>query len=556
MKAAKHSAQHCERSKSKSSKGSTLFLGGGPLILFLGGLLILLLAWLGGCACDAPEPEPLTFRYHLPGKALTLDPARCGDQVSCGVVDRLFDGLMRLDRETDVPMPELAISHTVSDDGRSYEFELRSDARFHNGRSIDAFDVKYSWERLLALETASTQAWLFELIEGVEAFRAREVTAVTGIEVVDRHRLRIRLRQRFEPFLYHLTHPDASVVPREAVEELGPQFESKPIGSGPFRFVEWVPGVKIVLEAFDDHFLHQPQVQRLVYTVVPVRETAMKLYRNGQLDLVAAIPPASLPSLRKSHAKDLQTFRTLRWTGFCFRCDREPFDDRRVRRAFSMAMDREALVGELGELRYAASVGFLPPGIPGHDPATLTSGYDPDGAKEELAKAGYPKGFGFPSQVYEFVTNEVAERVATRLREAVSSLGVKMDLRAIDFRSLNEGRVQGRFNWFSQGWIAEYPGPEPFLRPLFHRLGSDNQMGYSNSEVDDLLDQARQEQEPDRREDLYRQAQDLIIDDAPCVVLLYRTEAILLRSQWKDIPVGFGSTFLEIEKARLAEEEP
>jgi oligopeptide transport system substrate-binding protein len=453
--------------------------------------------------------------------------------------DRLFDGLMRLDRAHNTTKTEIAESYTISEDGLVYEFRLSEKAHFHNGRRIEALDFKYSWERLLAPELNSSSAWYFDLVE--------------GIEVVESDLLRVRLSERFAPFLYHLADPAASVVPREEVERLGDDFGRQPVGSGPYQFESWQEDTRLTLAAFDGHHRHKPQVKRLVYEIVPDLDEALRRYQAGELDLVTKFPTGNLHSIQQSFAAELRTFPGTFWYGFCFRCDRAPFDDPRVRRAFSLAVDRDALVREL-KLRSSPSVGFLPQSIPGHDPATFTSGYDLDRGRKLLVEAGYIHGEDFPKQIYISNTGELDQRNAEFLVAAFTALGVEADYEVMEFNRLLAAQKKGDLALFWNGWGGEYPDPAPYFRPMFHSRGSNNYMAYSNPKVDLLLDAARGEQIAARRLVLYRQAEEQIRQDAPCVVLDHNTEVILLRSKWKNIPIAYSPFFLEIELAELARE--
>ncbi len=516
--------------------------------------LALLAAGLG--ACETREPAPLVFRYHLSAAPTTLDPARGEDAYSAGVIDRLFDGLMRLDRVGNVPEPELAQSYAVSDDGLVYEFHLHPGARFHNGREIRAADVKYSWQRVLAPQTGSPRAWLFELVAGAGAFRAGKADAVAGIEAPSPAVVRVRLREPFAPFLYHLTDFAASIVPREEVERLGEGFGRRPIGSGPFRFVAWEDDARVELAATGDGRRPRPQVDRLIYQAIPDGQEALQRYQDGQLDLVSWLPSGSLTALQQSYSSDLRIFPGAYWFGFCMRCDQPPFDDPRVRRALALAVDRNALVRELGEAQYTAIVGFLPQAVPGHDPATLNDGYDPDRARALLAAAGFPGGAGFPRQVYATRTGELDAKVAQSLSAAFAELGLVVGSDAMAFSALVEAWRERSVSLFRLGASGEYPDPEPYLRSLFHSQGQSNHMAYDNAETDRLLDAAHAESDASRRRELYREAEKLIIRDAPCVGLYQLTEAILLHPRWTDIPIGFDGAYLEIERARLAEGLP
>ena len=513
--------------------------------LALGGLALT----LAGCGA-APDREPRVFRYHFERTPVTLDPALSGDTSSSGVIDRLFDGLMKLDRSTDQPALALAESYSVSEDGLVYTFQLVPGAHFHIGRSIRASDFKKSWQRLLVPGRNSPNARLFELIEGAEAFRTGQAETVAGIEVEDPYLLRLRLRQPFPPFLYHLTAPGASVVPLEEVQRLGDEFGRRPVGSGPFQFHSWEKD-QVILDAFEDH-LRPPQISRLIYKIADAVE-ALRLYQANELDLVTAIPSGTEANLRQTFSAGVRAFASTFWWGFCFRCDREPFTDARVRRAFARAVDRDALVRQLGTSRHIASAGFIPQGIPGHQAETLIRGVDLKIARQLLRDAGFPEGLGFPELIYSFRENsEFGDMTASSITEGLSDLGIRLGRKPLGWERFLESQRGGLLALFSWRWGGEYPDPEPYLRPLFHSRGSSNLTAYGNPEVDRLLDEAQVERDPARRLELYRQTEQLIIEDAPCVGLFQRSEMVLLRPGWQGIPVGFDRDYFEIELARWA----
>ena len=493
---------------------------------------------------------PLTFRYHLAASPQTLDPTATGYSYSLAIIDRLFDGLMRLDRESNLPVYDLAIAHTVSLDGLVYEFRLADEARFHHGRRVEAADVKDSWTRLLASAKASQATLLFDLIEGADAFREGRATSVAGIETVGSDIVRVRLREPFGPFLYVLAHPSMSIVPREEVER--PRFGRQPVGSGPFRFHAWPSEDRVELAAFPEHHRRPPQVDKLVYRIVPDAQEALRLYRQGELDLVTQLPSDSVATLRQTLSPDLRIFPGSAWYGFCFEGRQPPFDDPRVRRALSLVIDREALVETLGELQYMACSSFLPQIVPGQDPGRLGTGYDPDEARRLLAEAGFPEGRGFPSQVYGTRDEERDRRVGRFLTAAFAELGLDIQLRLLSSDALQKAIVQERSLPIHRlGWGGQYPDPEPFLRPLFY---SKPEGWYRNEQVDKALDRARTASDFATRLDLYLQAEEQIVQDAPCVALYHANGAILLRPEWRGIPVGHNSLALEIELARWDED--
>ncbi len=505
-------------------------------------------------ACEAPEAEPLTFRYHLEASPSSLDPARVNDTYSLGVADRLFDSLMRLDPIQGLPELEMAASYSVSTDGRVYEFRIRSDARFHNERPVEAADFKYSWQRLLDPAAPSPRAWLLERVIGAEAFQSGQAETVSGIEVVAPNILRVHLTQPHEFFLSYLASPAATAVPREEVERLGESFGQQPMGSGPYQFWEWVPGLRIELAAFDSHGIHKPQARRLIYEVVPEASKALEMYFEDRLDLVTSLPNRSFRRLQTEYPAEVRVLPIPNWSGFCFRTDRPPFDDFRIRRALALAVDREHLVCELGEGENIAGFGLLPQGIPGHDPANLGRGYDLAQSKALLAEAGYPDGAEIPAVTYAMRSADHSKTLAEALVSSWAELDISTEYRMMDLASLLRDAKLGQWDLFHRGWISSIPDPELFLRPLFHSQGKANYSAYANPEVDRLLDAAHSELDPTARLELYSQAEAIVIAEAPCVALYHGNEVILLSARWRDIPLGLSLPGLEIERARYVEE--
>jgi ABC-type transport system substrate-binding protein len=513
-------------------------------------LWILLLA-VAACTLGC-KPQPITFRYHLPADVTAIDPARFSSHYTGGVINRVFDGLMTMDRLRNVPVPELAESYTISENGLIYRFKIHPQARFHNGRKVLAADVVYSWERLLDPQLMSEGAWLLYPIEGAVEFHAGEASTISGITVEAPDRLSVRLERPTAAFLHHLTNAVTTIVPYESASDMA-AFEQQPLGCGPYRFVSQEPG-RVILEAFPDHYRYSPQVQRLIYLVETDLEVAVRGYHAGEIDLVSRIPVGSLLSLQQGYAEDLHIFAGTSWYGFCLRCDQAPFNDRSVRRALALAIDREALVQDLGD-QFIPQVGFIPSTVPGYHPNSSSTSYDPGLARELLASAGYPDGIGLPTMVYTTTPGRRQEVVYSWLRRSLVDLGIELEVDVKSFREVIQSSKDGRLSFFRLGWGGEFPTPDAYIWPLFHSQGRANRSGYCNPDVDWLLDQANREPDLQARLTFFAQAEALIIEDAPCVSLFQQTEAILLRPCWKGIPIGLHCASLEIEKARLETEK-
>lgn len=513
-------------------------------VAFLPTVAILLLV-LAGCGQEA---GPVVFNAQLRSSPSTLDPATTTSIYTLAVGDRIFDGVVKLNRENGGVAPNLAESWEISDDGLVYTFKLRDGIRFHNGRPITAADVKYSWERVLAPETASPHVYLLEMIEGATAFHAGDADAVSGIRPLDDQRFEVRLAERDETFLYLLAIGATVIVPREAIEELGPRFGQAPVGSGPFRLARWARDFRIELEPFAEHY-EPPAVDRLIYHVLPEGEESVRLFETGDLDLAVHVPPHRQDDLRQRYATSLRELPSFGWGGFGFRCDQPPFDDARVRQAIRLAIDRLALADALGQPRHTAAFGIIPPAVPGHEPTTREAGADLERSRALLAKAGYPNGDGLPLLLY--ANRHGNEAVGELIAAALAEIGLRVRIELHSFQTIVDGVESGRFNFFYLGWTGGFPDPDVYLRPIVHSRSGPNISRYSNPEVDAWLDAARAEGDPERRTALYQQAEQRVLEDAPYVALYHWDEVFLLHERWKGIPLGLRPEYLEIERAFL-----
>jgi len=224
------------------------------------GFVCLLLATVGLLAAAAPAASPRaggTLRMALSADPPTLDPALATDLTSAAVVRQLFDTLVELDERL-TPGPGLAQRWTVSADRRVYTFALRRDVRFHNGRPLEAADVKYAWERA----ARGKRPWVFDKISGAREFIEGRAREIDGLRVLDPATVEVRLATPFAPFIYLVAYDAAAVVPREEVERLGAGFATSPVGTGAFRLARWRRDDELVLERFVGHFRGPAQIGR------------------------------------------------------------------------------------------------------------------------------------------------------------------------------------------------------------------------------------------------------------------------------------------------------
>jgi len=478
-----------------------------------------------GLAEPLGKPEPDSrfggmYRRALANNPATLDPAFVSDIYSRTVVVQISKGLVQFDAHLN-PIPAIAEFWEASRDGRLWTFTLRQGVQFHHGREVTAQDFVYSFTRLLSPNARGPVTEFFRQIQGADEFIQGKVAEVQGLKALDRYTLQIALKEPFAPSLTVLGLANAAVVPQEEVERLGDRFAQVPVGAGPFKLVRWEPGQEIVLEAHAQYYEGRPFLDTVVFKIGGMFEQTFAQFLAGNLD-EAIIPSGkteevySDPQYRKYQFLRRPTLGLL-FIGFNTQVT--PFDDKRVRQAFNYAVNKEAIVREITKMGSLPANGTLPPGMPGHDPDLRGYYYNPVKAKQLLAEAGYPNGAGFPRvQLWTASKAENTKAELAAYQKYLAELGVTVDIHFVDeWTRYTDMLERGQLQMFRYAWYADFPDPDSFFFPLLHSAGQPNYMVYRNARVDQVLEQAREETDYAQRIKLYRQAERIVMEDAPWI---------------------------------------
>jgi peptide/nickel transport system substrate-binding protein/oligopeptide transport system substrate-binding protein len=522
------------------------------------GFVCVLLAGAALLAAAAPAPGPRsggTLRMALSADPPTLDPALATDLTSAAVVRQIFDTLVELDERL-TPGPGLAQRWTVSADRRLYTFVLRRDVRFHNGRRLEAADVKYAWER----SARGKRPWVFDKISGAREFIEGRAREIDGLRVLDAATLEVRLAAPFAPFIYLAAYDAAAVVPREEVERLGAGFATSPVGTGAFRLARWRRDDELVLERFPDHFRGPAYLDAIAFRILPEDLTRLNEYRSGQLDVTGV--PASYCRVVEADPRlrgELVTWPTLGTQGLRFNVERAPWTDARARQAVAHAIDASLVVKTV---QYGCAVparGILPPAVPGAPASEARLAYDPARARRLLAEAGLAGGPTRPRLTFHYNTGTANQRLAELLQASLREVDVDLDLRRLDWAAYLTLVDEGRAGFYRQAWIADYPDPENFLTVLFHSRNAGvagNTSRYRNPTVDRWLDEADAMAAGPERDGRYAEAERRIVDDAVFVPLYHLTSRALIRDHVRQLehsPLSSAPEFLSpLRKVWLA----
>lgn len=489
--------------------------------------------------------QDVVLRYPISSDPATLEPGLVKELVSGELALNLHAGLFMYDGDTEV-VPYLVDTYSVSDDGLVYTLRLRTDAHWHNGRPIVANDFKAGWERYLDPNVGSQTGgdpWR-NVVGGPELY-AGTATELAGVRAVDDHTLEITLTSPSSSFLQELAMPVMWVVPQEAVVPGQPLWAGDPVGAGPFKFVEWVPGSRLVLAANDDFFLGRPQIDRIEYHIVPDASTALAQFEAGELDIVA-VPGSQLGRVSDDPVLSQQlayfTRAQIQYAGMNSSMF-EPFQDRRVRQAFFQAIDRDTIAESVQNGAWANAEGLVPPNIPQYDPSLTTFPYDPEAARELLAQAGYPGGAGFPNVEIATLTSTVGEAIAAMLR---ANLGITVEVLQPERGDMIDGLwAHDRWQFFHFGWTADTASASVWTYEMLYCGLDSNFSTYCNDDVTAAIDLARSSQDEAESTEAWRTAERIALEEAALIPLGYARYIYLVNPEVEGFaanllgPVGF-----------------
>jgi len=529
------------------------------LLSFLLILQSVLLATSSAWCQDSGKPvrpqQGGIYRRPLGNNPSTLDPAVIADTYGFTIAQQIFDGLVQYDGGLTI-IPAIAESWKASRDGLTWTFSLRRGIKFHHGREVTADDVVYSFIRILDPKTGSKASELFQKIKGAKEFMEGKMKAVAGLQALDRYTVVIELSSAGGPFVASLAIGYAKIVPREVVEQLGPAFGTRPVGTGPFKFASWKKDVEIVLEANHEYFNGRPYIDRLDYKIFPGHKTEEIFASFVKGDLEDTFIPAALwEELQESKRYRFVQRPILGVRFFGLNTTVPPLDNKLVRQALNHAIDKEALVREILRGRFVAGKSFLPPGTYGYDPQFRPYPYDPQRARELLAKAGYPGGKGLPIlQFWSNVKSAAIESEHNAITQYLAAVGIRAEfLYQTNWPIYNSQVYSGKLPVFRYGWVADVPEPDNFLYKLFYSESLTNLTRYRNPRADELLDRARAEPVYLTRVELYREAERLIMEDSPVIPLNYYSYERLFQPYVQSIEVSaLGDPYIPMRKIWLA----
>ena len=432
---------------------------------------------------------------------VSLDPAASNDQPSSQVNRQIYNTLVDMDEDMN-PVPSLAERWVWEDPTRLRMF-LRRGVKFHNGDEFKASDVKFTMDR---------------------ASVSPNIAHITGmidrVDIINDYEILIVLDSPFVPFLNHLAHPATSIVNERSVREQGDAaYGRNPVGTGPMKFDNWVTGASLDLTRFDDYWGGPARVRNITFRFITDSTTRLIALETGEIDLMYGVPASDVARVRSDPNLTMIQTPGLGTDYIGFNFQKPPLNDPRVRQAINYAIDMDAVMraayfgvnppanGPISDLVWASAANTLAPFT-----------FDQARARQLLTEAGYPNGFSTT-----LVTNEgspVRLDVAEVVQNMLAQVGIRMEVQLMEWGAYLDYTAAGEHDMFILGWVTVTADPDYGLSALFHsdNFGAaGNRTFYANPRLDTILDQARQETNPTRREQMYMEAQQIIRDDTPWI---------------------------------------
>jgi peptide/nickel transport system substrate-binding protein len=474
------------------------------------------LAWQEATPEGAAEGEPAyggTLIYARNIDAKTLDPHFSAQWSERFMLYNIYNTLVSWDTDFNI-IPELAQSWEILEDGSGIVFNLVPNAVFHDGTACDATAVKWNLDRILNPDNNSNQ-------------RGQLEQAVASVEATDPTTLFIALKKPWRPLLAALGERPGFVVSPTAVENSGDQFALNPVGSGPFKFVEWVPDSHIIVERFDDYWDEgKPYLDRIEMRHVPDTQVAVTMVRTGEAQLTDEVDPPMVEALADATDLHVVNYESWRWNSMQMDVDKPPFDNTDFRQALAYGTDRETVL----QLVFGGTGRVMTHPIAGgwaYDPQLDSlMQYDPAKAQELLASSGVA------GQTLTMTTDNT--RINTDLVQLLQAqyqeLGVNVQIETVDSADYFSLIKDDTIPWGPANWTPR-ADPDGLLRILWHSTGFQNSNGYNNPEVDRLLDEAAGIYDTAEAAELYHEAERIIVEDASYVFIQAPAEFAVVRNE-------------------------
>lgn len=471
---------------------------------------------VSGCGGSAGQETPTTGDIFVIARATDASTLDCGYAYDEGEIDlmyHIYDGLVQFKNSNLEVEPALAESWTPSEDGTVWIFNLRQDVKFHDGTDFNADAVVFSFKRLIdenhpyyGMGDYSYFDWLL-------------ADAIKDVKAVDEYTVEISLNDKFAPFLTYLGYYSEFIVSPTAVKKYGQDFFKNPVGTGPFKFTEWKKDEYIKLSANEDYWDEKPEINTLIWKVVPDDSTRLMELESGQVQAIKHISPNQLDKIKSNDQLVLKQCAGANIFFASFNTEKKPFNDLRVRQAVNYAIDMDKLVNSSYEGLATRAVNPMPPTIFGFNNDVKAYPYDPEKAKELLAEAGYPNGLNIELNVFSEARPYVSRPidVAQIIKSDLSKAGINCKLTMNEWGTHSSIMNNMEHEFAFNGWY-DIPYPNNFLKAM---VINGSNTGYAPDKIVELANKALATYNKDEQIEYYKEMQAIIHEDAPILPIAH-----------------------------------
>ncbi len=459
--------------------------------------------------------------------AVSLDPHDIEDGLSANNTSNVFDTLVRNKADSTQVEPSLAESWTVSPDGLVWTFKLRKGVTFHDGTPFNADAVKFSYDRQVDAKNPYHN--------GTFPYTDFTFQNVKSVDAMDDSTVRFTLSAPFAPFIFNQAMFSTAIVSPTAVKKYGKDFFKHPVGTGPFRFVEWIQKDHATYEANKTYWAGRPCVDRLIIRSIPDNTVRVLELEKGTAHIIDQVNPPDYDRIRNNPNLVLFTGPGLNVGYIAMNTDKEPFNDVRIRRAVNYAIDRSAIVKAFYAGVGATAKNPIPPTIWSYNDAVKPYEHNVEKAKQLIAEAGYPAGFStelwWPNRARPYLTQP--QKIAEAFQQQLAEAGIRVKLVTFEWGTYLKKTAAGESPMTILGWTGDNGDPDNFMYVLLDKdnIGKTNRAFYKNETTHQLLIKAQQIANQGERANFYRQVQQILHDDAPWAPFVHAARVSAYRKE-------------------------
>lgn len=475
----------------------------------------------------AEESAGGTLIFGRGGDSVSLDPATVTDGESFKVTKNIFDTILDYGDDNTVVEAALAKDWNVSEDGLTYTFELQENVKFHDGTDFNAEAVVYNFDRWM--NGSAESFYYYKSMFG--GFKGDEGHVIQDVKATGDYTVEITLKRPQAPFLQNIAMSPFAIASPTALEKHGDKFGENPVGTGPFVFQEWKRNDKIVLVKNEDFWLEgYPKLDSVIYRAIPDNSARLNALMAGEIDLMDGLNPNDV-KLVESDSSLQALFRPSMNVGYLgLTSTREPLNNKLVRQALNHAVPKQDIIDSFYAGQAEPAKNPMPPVINGYNDDIEPYPYDLDKAKELLKEAGYEDGFTMELWAMPVPRPYMpdGQKVAEVLKNNFAKIGVEAEIKTYEWATYLEKARNGEADTFLLGWTGDNGDADNFLYVLLDKdnIGSNNYSYFSNDELHELLIEAQSIPDVEKRNELYKQAQEILHEEAPWIPLVHSQPAL------------------------------